>query len=306
MLTYPADDLDQFSLAERQRFERLKWVFWGVSAMLLVIGGFYLQQKVEVQTLHAYGLTVLVYGHLLYVEELTHIKRLWLWKGIVVTIPLHIVAVITLLRWDTIIYAESAYTLTGVLSAFFAAEIVIFSAIVDNFKSRASPDEPRRKIARLLVWKSKPKPRATITLEDEDDSDAAKVLRSGYVRWFFWCVGAVVAGIYIFKGTVITGARLYITEAVLLTLLCYGHFLYVEGRDELRSGWLWVAVLVSFPFHVALFGIIVAIDKVAPEFAPNPIVLLGITWGVAWVESQLMDQIIDDYRPWASPSESAE
>jgi hypothetical protein len=32
----------------------------------------------------------------------------------------------------------------------------------------------------------------------------------------------------------------------------------VEEKDELRSKWLWAAVLVTLPFHVALFGIIIA------------------------------------------------
>jgi hypothetical protein len=60
------------------------------------------------------------------------------------------------------------------------------------------------------------------------------------------------------------------------------------------------------PFHVALFGIIIAIDRVAPYLAPNPIVFLFIIWVVAWLETRLMDQIVDDYEPLGEPSESVE
>ncbi len=83
-------------------------------------------------------------------------------------------------------------------------------------------------------------------------------------------------------------------------MLCYGHLLYVEEKDELKSKWLWATVLVTLPFHVALFGIIVAIDRMAPSLASKPIVFLFVIWAVGWLESRLMDQIADDYRPWGA------
>ncbi|PYT92350.1 MAG: hypothetical protein DMG36_15425 [Acidobacteria bacterium] len=62
---------------------------------------------------------------------------------------------------------------------------------------------------------------------------------------------------------------------------------------------------MALPFHVALLGIIIAIDRVAPYLAPNPIVFVFIVWAAAWIETRLMDQIADDYRPWGAPSQSA-
>jgi hypothetical protein len=44
--------------------------------MLFVICGFYMQERVEQRVLHAYGLTVLCYGALIYVEEFEHLGRL--------------------------------------------------------------------------------------------------------------------------------------------------------------------------------------------------------------------------------------
>jgi len=68
MVTYSMEGLEDFDLAKEQRRERLGWVFYGVGAMLFVVCGFYMQERVEQRVLHAYALTVLCYGVLLYVE----------------------------------------------------------------------------------------------------------------------------------------------------------------------------------------------------------------------------------------------
>jgi hypothetical protein len=69
MSTYPPNGLEGSDLEEDQRRERLKWVFYGGFAILLVICCFYIQLSAEQRVLHVYGLTVLVYGALFYVEE---------------------------------------------------------------------------------------------------------------------------------------------------------------------------------------------------------------------------------------------
>jgi hypothetical protein len=312
MITYPADGLEGFGLEKQQRFECLKWVFYGVGAMLFVVGGFYMQERVEQRIFHAYGLTVLSYGALLYVEEFEHIRRLWLWKGVLTTIPLHIAFVAALFWWDAKHpqLMHSGFIFVYALWPVFVAEIVIFSLIIDHFKGTASPDEPKRQLKRLLTWtkKAKPKTGKVITMPDEsgDDSDPAKEARRNYLKWSFLAVSAFLLAAYLLRGVIISGTGLYIIKASLLSMLCYGHLLYVEEKDELRSRWLWATVLVTFPFHVAFFGIIIAIDRMAPDLAPNPIVFLFIIWAVAWLETRLMDQIADDYRPWGEPSESVE
>lgn len=312
MLTYPKEGLEGFDLEKQQRFERLGWVIYGVGAMLFVVCGFYLQERVEERVLHAYGLTVLSYGALLYVEEFDNLRRLWLWKGVLATIPLHIMFVAGLFWWDAKHprLAHSGVTFVYALWPVFVAEFVIFTLIIDHFKASASPDEPPRKLKRFLNWTSKPKreTRKVITMLDEsgDDSDPAKEARKNYLKWSFWGVSAILLTTYLLRGIIISGTVLYIIKASLLTLLCYGHLLYVEEKDELRSKWLWATVMVTLPFHVALFGIIVAIDRMAPYLAPNPIVFLFVICVVGWIESRLMDQIADDYRPWGVVSESVE
>ena len=301
--------MEELDLEKEQRRERLGWVFYGVGAMLFVVCGFYMQERVEQRVLHAYALTVLCYGALLYVEEFEHLRRLWLWKGVLATIPLHIAFVASLFWWDAK-HPHSGFMFVYALCPVFVVEIVIFSLIIDHFKASASPDEPLRNLERFLTWTKKPKRESgkVITIPDEngDDSDPTKEARKNYLKWSFLGISALLLVPYLLRGFIINGTGLYIIKASLLTLLCYGHLLYVEEIDELRSKWLWAAVLATLPFHVALFGIIIAIDRAAPYLAPNPIVYLFIIWAVAWLETRLMDQMADDYKPWSEPSESVE
>jgi hypothetical protein len=290
---------------------RLGWVFYGVGAMLFVVCGFYMQTRVEQRVLHAYALTVLCYGALLYVEEFGHLRRLWLWKAVLATIPLHTVFVASLFWWDAKHpqLAHSGFMFLGILWPVFVAEMVIFSFIIDHFKASAAPDQPPRKLKRFLTWTKNPKREAgrVITIPGEgSDSDPAKEARKNYLKWAFFGMSALLLVTHLLRGVVISGTGLYVIKASLLTMLCYGHLLYVEEKDELRSKWLWATVLVTLPFHVALFGIIIAIDRMAPYLAANPVVFLFIIWAVGWIEARLMDQIVDDYRPWGPVSESVE
>ena len=301
--------MEELDLVKEQRRERLGWVFGGVSAMLFVVCLFYMQMVATARIVHACALTILTYGALVYVEEFAHLRKAWLWKCILFSIPLHLGFVSILLWWDgkNPRLAQAGYGFAGVLALLFAAEMVLFTAIVDRFKVSAAPTEGPGKLKRLLLWTNKPKREKVITIaEESEDDDPIKQSRKDYLRWGFWGVSAVLLASYFFKGTLISGSWLYIVKGGLLTMLCYGHLLYVEEKDELRSHWLWMTVLVTLPFHVALLGIIVAIDREAPYLAANPIVFLFIIWAVAWLETRLMDQIADDYRPWGTHSESAD
>jgi hypothetical protein len=279
--------VEELDLEKEQRRERLWWVFYGVGAMLFVVCGFYLQERVEQRVLHAYGLTILCYGALLYAEEFEHLRTLWLWEGVLATIPLHIAFVASLFWWDAKYpqLARSGFMFVYALWPVFVVEVVIFSLIIDHFKASASPDKPPRKLKRLVTWTKKPKRETgkVITMPDEDgdELDPSKEARKNHLKWSFWGVSAFLLLAYLLKAEIISGIGLYIIKAGLLTMLCYGHLLYVEEKDELRSKWLWATVLVTLPFHVALFGIIIAIDRVAPYLAPNPIVFLFIIWAVA-------------------------
>jgi hypothetical protein len=298
--------VEELDLEKEQRRERLGWVFYGVGAMLFVMCAFYMQERVELRVLHAYMLTMLTYGALIYVEEFEHLRRLWLWKGVLATVPLHILCVAGLFWWDAKSPQNPGYILAYRVWPFFAAEMVVFTLVIDHFKASASP-EPRRKLTRFLNWTSKQaRDKKTITMPDEDgeDLDFAKEARKNYLKWSFLGVSAFLVVAYLLRGVTIGGPGIYFIKGSLLIMLCYGHLLYVEEKDELKSKWLWAAALVALPFLVALFGLVIAIDRAAPSLASNPIVFLSIIWTFAWLEKRLMDQIADDYRPWGAPSES--
>jgi len=180
--------------------------------------------------------------------------------------------------------AHAGYAFAGALAVMFAVEMVIFTAIVGRFKVSESPQDGPGKLKRSLPWSKKTKTGKVITLAEEgDDDEPTKQTRKDYLRWGFWGVSAVLLASYFFEGVLINGTWLYIIKAGLLTILAYGHLLYVEKKDELTSRRLWIAVL-----------------------APNPIVFVFIVWAAAWIETRLMDQIADDYRPWGAPSQSAD
>jgi hypothetical protein len=104
--------------------------------------------------------------------------------------------------------------------------MVIFTLIIDHFKASASPDEPRRKLKRLLAWTNKQEPgtRRIITMPDEsgDDSDPTKEPRRNYLRWAFWGASAFSLAIYLLKGVIISSTGLYIIKASLLTCFATG------------------------------------------------------------------------------------
>jgi len=203
---------ETFNLDKEHRQERLQWVFYGVGSMLLVVCAFYLQERVELRVLHAYGLTVLTYGALIYVEEFEHLKRLWLWKGVLATIPLHILFLVGLFWWDAKGPMSPGYILVFRIWPFFLVEMVIFSLVIDHFRAFASPEEPPSKRKRLLVWQNKPRAKRerVITLEGEwgDDSDPARESRRNYLRWASWGLSAILLVSYLVRGAVTSGTGL--------------------------------------------------------------------------------------------------
>lgn len=198
MAAYPDEgSVEGVDLEKEQRRERLGWIFWGVSAMLFVVCLFYLQMVSTERVIHAYAVTVLTYGTLLYVEEFEHLKKGWLWKGLSTTVPIHIMFLCILLWWDGKYprLAQTGYMFANAIAVVYAVEMVVFTMIIDRFKARASLSEPPRKLKRLFTWTTTPKRQARkiITMLDETgESDAAKEARENYMKWSFYGVSTVL------------------------------------------------------------------------------------------------------------------
>lgn len=312
---------DGFDLGKEQRTERLKWVSYGVFAMVLVLGNFFLQERVEAGVLHVCVLTILCYGIVLYVHEVEHIRELWLWKGVATTIPLH-VAFASSLFWADVRFPSLAHK--GFLFGYslwivLVVEMIFVFPIFEHFRlssdfrnTRQGAGAPGPRGSLPHIWQAtvdrlrgKVSPKAAeqhrevarITIAGEEGSDAGKEERENHLKWSLGGVATLLLVFYVLGGIFPRGVWLYVLKVSLFTAFCYGHLLYVEEKEHIRESWVWKAVLATIPFHVAFLGIVVGIDRAAPYLASNAIVFLFVLWAFGWVETKLMDQITDNYQP---------
>jgi hypothetical protein len=132
-----AETEDSFDLGKEQRTERLGWVFYGVLAMVFVLGTFFLRERVKAGVLHACGLTILCYGSVLYVHDIEYIRELWLWKGVFTTIPLHLAFVYSLFLWDARFprLAHSGFVFAYALWVVVVVEMIFILPIFEHFRS---------------------------------------------------------------------------------------------------------------------------------------------------------------------------
>jgi hypothetical protein len=76
-----------FDLGIEQRRDRLGWLFLGGVALCIVYslaGG-----PFDTEVVQAWFATSLVYGDTFYVRRRQALSKLWLWKSILMTVPIH-------------------------------------------------------------------------------------------------------------------------------------------------------------------------------------------------------------------------
>jgi hypothetical protein len=76
-----------FDLAKEQRRDRLYWIIGGGIALLCVL---YVFHPFPAAVFQGYFLTSICYGESFFVRRRDRLARLWLWKAISATIPLHL------------------------------------------------------------------------------------------------------------------------------------------------------------------------------------------------------------------------
>jgi len=134
-----------FDLAKEQREDRVRYVLYGVGALLLVIGFLMNEQdRVWLPILDAFGLTTLCYGYAFYAHERQHVRKLWLWKAVLATIPLHLMFLAGLVWWDWRFphLAHMGFVFAFVLLAACAVETALMKLIIDRVrpKPRSGPE----------------------------------------------------------------------------------------------------------------------------------------------------------------------
>jgi hypothetical protein len=135
-----------FSMPKEQRSGRFKYVVWGGFVLAL---GYSFFRGFDVRIIQAYLATVLCYGLTFYVNRGSYIGKLWQWKAVFVTLPLHV------LYLAAIFWADKAspegmtkpVIFIPALTLGCAIENALFGAIADHFKppdpkdaSQPSPD----------------------------------------------------------------------------------------------------------------------------------------------------------------------
>jgi hypothetical protein len=129
---YPVEP--NFDLAKDQRWNRAGWVFLGGSVLCMVydLSG----RPFGVEVFQAWFATSLCYGASVYVKRRNHLNKLWLWKAVLVTVPLHIAYLIALFWSDKAFPSvmTKAIAFVPILAIAYAIESILFDWIVDRFE----------------------------------------------------------------------------------------------------------------------------------------------------------------------------
>ena len=134
-----------FDIAKEQRRDRLKLALIGgfVLCVLYLFSG----EPHATQLFQGFVATGLIYGEDFYVQRKNDLDKLWLWKAIIATVPLHT------LYLATVVWSDSRFPSFMTKSMFFlplllvgfAFESVLIERIVGHFK----PPTPRTSFVRL-------------------------------------------------------------------------------------------------------------------------------------------------------------
>lgn len=123
-----------FDLAKEQRRSRVGWVLAG--GLLLSVIYLFLGRPFAVEVFQGCVATVLCYGANFYVDRKKYLSKLWLWKAIIATVPLH-TAYLAILFWSDKAFPNvmtKAIVFMPVLLLVFAIEVILIDRIVDHFK----------------------------------------------------------------------------------------------------------------------------------------------------------------------------
>jgi hypothetical protein len=96
-----------------------------------------------VRVFQAWIATSLCYGASVYVERRKNLNKLWLWKGILSSVPLHLAYLITLFWLDAAFPAlmTKAIAFIPILVVGYAIESNLVDRIVDRFEPQSAEQE---------------------------------------------------------------------------------------------------------------------------------------------------------------------
>lgn len=129
---------EDFDHAKEQRRDRFMLVA-GAGLCLLIV--YWLIHPFSVAVFQVYFLTSLSYGEGFYVQRKDNFGESWLWKGILLTLPLHALFLAGIVGLDKAL--PSLFTpvivYIPVLTVAFVIESALFDRIVDRFRRSPVP-----------------------------------------------------------------------------------------------------------------------------------------------------------------------
>src|SRR5262245_61737722 len=126
----------EFDLPKEQRNDRIGWLLYAAVAICgvyLFLGG-----RFAVDVLQVAIVTILCYGANFYANRRSDLNKLWLWKAVVATVPLHC-TYLALLIWSDKVVPQAmtkALVFMPVLLVGFAIESLLIEQIVAYFERR--------------------------------------------------------------------------------------------------------------------------------------------------------------------------
>lgn len=124
-----------FDLGKEKRRDRL---WWFLIVGLAVLGVLYLFHPFSRMVFIGYGLTTITYGDCLYVQRNDKLRKRWLWKTVVATMPVHLglLAGIAWITWISPRFASTAIGGVGFIVLCFACEAVFFDWVAARLEPK--------------------------------------------------------------------------------------------------------------------------------------------------------------------------
>jgi hypothetical protein len=123
-----------FDLALEQRRDRLGWLIFGGTALCILYS--FTGRPFDTELFQGWIATSLFYGDNFYVRRWKDLARLWLWKSILITIPIHALylAGIFWLDWAIPQLMTKVAIFLPVIALGFATESITMQPLIDRFK----------------------------------------------------------------------------------------------------------------------------------------------------------------------------
>jgi hypothetical protein len=129
---YPIES--DFDPAKEQRRTRLGWILVGGTVLCVVY--LFSGRSYAVEVFQAFVATGLSYGAGFYVDRRNDLSKLWVWKVVFASVPLH-VAYLAVLFWSDKAFPSvmtKAVVFIPVLAVAFGIESILIDRMADGFK----------------------------------------------------------------------------------------------------------------------------------------------------------------------------